>query len=142
MRQIRTELPETGDVEGWNRFLLLDQILDVDSGQSEESHAVVSKRFLSRLHWHGLVPQHVRWLDRDSIHRLSDAVRPWTSEPVDYVSLLTKLEQKETETTALTEKEIVDAFQTLRFAQDNEASEIATALNTHYRNANIRIAPM
>ncbi len=139
IERVRSELPETGDADGWKRFLLLDEIDDATSIDVDNRN-LVAKRFLSRLQWHGLHPAHQQWLDRPSIHQLTDALRPWVSEAVDFAALLTQLERKETEPTMLAEREIADIFQTLRFSETAEAVALADAINTYYRNANVRIA--
>ncbi len=138
--QVRAELDETGDVTGWDQFLLLNEIVDAASSDQVVDRNLVAKRLLSRLQWHGLDPRHVEWLKRDSIAQLTQAVRPWASEAVDYAALLNQLERREADAMAYTDREICDVFQTLRFAENQETVSIADALNTHYRNANVRIA--
>jgi hypothetical protein len=138
--QIRAELDETGDAAGWDLFLLLDEIIAASTSDQNVDRNLVAKRFLSRLQWHGLDPLHIAWLERDSITQLSDAVRPWASEAVDYAALLHQLERREADALAYTDREICDVFQTLRFAENRETVAVADALNTHYRNANVRIA--
>ena len=140
VQRLRLELPETGDAEGWNRFLLLQEIEDAASIGDVEQRSIVAKRFMSRLQWHGLDPAHCMWLARSSINDLSDAVRPWTADAIDFAALLSRLEQKESQPTMLAEREITDAYQTLRFSQDPDAIALADAMNAHYRNANVRIA--
>ena len=146
VRRIRGELPETGDREGWGRYLMLDEIVEAsklgaNSAESRlEQRSLLAQRFLSRIRWHGLAPTHREWLRRDSIRQLADALRPWSWTPVDYARLLDQLERRESDYIDLAAIDIADAVQTLRFAETEEARRVADAIDTYYRNANVRVA--
>jgi hypothetical protein len=51
-----------------------------------------------------------------------------------------QIERQETDAIDLAAIEIADAVQTLRFAESADAVRVANAINTHYRNANVRLA--
>ncbi len=137
---VRRELAETGDERGWERYLLLDELVGSSAPAALDQRRITTQRFLSRLSWHGLDPQHVRWLDRESITRLSSLVRPWASQAVDYASLMTQIERQEDNTIDLAAIDIANAVQSLRFAENPRVVRVAEALNTHYRNANLRVS--
>ncbi len=138
--QVRAILSETGDAEGWNRFLLLDPLESAATGASREDRAMLAKRFLARLRWHGLHPDHREWLRGDKIEQLAIAIRPWTRGAVDYASLLNQLEHQESNEIDTVSLEIAEAVQTLRHSDNPIAVKVASAIDTHYRNANIRLA--
>ncbi|TWU37207.1 hypothetical protein [Novipirellula artificiosorum] len=138
--QVRQLLPETNDLEGWNQYLLLDKIERTSQGLPGEDRALLAKRFLSRLRWHGLHPEHREWLDNDAVEQLAAAVRPWTRSVIDYASLLNQIEHQESNEIDTVSVEIAEAVQTLQHAESPQAVAVASAIDTYYRNANIRIA--
>ncbi|WP_345685323.1 hypothetical protein [Novipirellula caenicola] len=137
---VRQILDETGDAEGWARFLLLDAIENAATGSSNEDRAMLAKRFLARLRWHGLHPEHREWLANDAVEQLAVAVRPWTRGAVDYASLLNQIEHQESNEIDTVSLEIAEAVQTLRHADNPVAVQVAAAIDSHYRNANVRLA--
>ena len=140
LEQLRRELVETQDVSGWTRYLMLDQLDAVAREGQFEQRQIAAQRFLSRLDWHRLKPEHVLWLDRPAVDRVTELVRPWARSAVDYASLLSQLERQESNAIDLAAIDISGAIQSLRFADSRDAVRVASALNTHYRNANIRTA--
>jgi hypothetical protein len=137
---VRDDLPATGDPAGWTRFLLLDEI-DAAAGRADrQTQTLLAQRLLSRLDWHGIDAGQAEWLRRDSVRSLASAVRPWAQDAVDYANLLGQIERQESDAVDLGAITIADAVQTLRFAENEKAVEIASAIDTHYRNANVRIA--
>lgn len=145
VQNVRSELYQTGDEAGWAAYLLLDEVENAATAKyrdvaKREERSIVAQRLLSRLSWHALQEVHLRWLDRDSVRELAAAVRPWARGAVDYADLLGQIERQEADAIDLAAIEIADAVQTLRFADNPHAVEIADALGAYYRNANVRMA--
>jgi hypothetical protein len=137
---VRADLEDTGDAGGWTQYLLLDDVVAaIDRGDIDE-RTILAQRFLSRMDWHGLDPEQRRWLTRDSVVQLSSVIRPWAQDAVDYANLMSHIERQESDAIDLAAIDIAGAFQTLRFAENAKAVEIADAIDTHYRNANVRLA--
>lgn len=145
VQDVRSELYQTGDEAGWTAYLLLDEVEDAATAKyrdvaKREERSIVAQRLLSRLSWHALQEVHLQWLDRASVRELAAVVRPWARGAVDYADLLGQIERQEADAIDLAAIEIADAVQTLRFADNPHAVEIADALATYYRNANVRMA--
>ena len=140
VEQVRIDLEQTGDVAGWNLFLMLDEIQKAAKRSDPEPRAVLAQRFLSRLKWHQLNDEQLRWLQRESVTELAAAIRPWTQKAIDYADLMVQIEQQEANAIDLAAIDIASAAQTLRFAESPEAVEVATGIDTYYRNANVRVA--
>lgn len=145
VQNVRSDLHQTGDEAGWTAYLLLDEVENAATAKyrdvaKREERSIVAQRLLSRLSWHALQEVHLRWLDRDSVRELAAAVRPWARGAVDYADLLGQIERQEADAIDLAAIEIADAVQTLRFADNPYAVEIADALSAYYRNANVRMA--
>jgi hypothetical protein len=140
VEMVRADLGDTGDPEGWTQYLLLDEIESASRLGDIEQRTILAQRFLSRLAWHGLDPEHQRWLKREAITQLAAAVLPWARRAVDYANLISQIERQESDAIDLAAIQIADAVQTLRFAESPQATSVADAINTYYRNANVRLA--
>ena len=138
--QVRSELEETGDQTGWHSFLLLDDLRRAADDQQSQTRAESACRFLARLEHPSLHRSHEQWINRSSVSALADAVRPWTSRAIDYASLLSDIEQQESASLDSSASEIAAAVATLRFAENEKLIKVARAIETHYRNANLRVA--
>jgi hypothetical protein len=134
------DIASSDDPEGWHEFLMIDEIEAASQDSDAESRRLAAQRFLSRLTWYRLSDEHRTWLDRSSVRNLSLVLRRWAARPLDYSSLLGQIERQESDSIDLGGIDVASAVQTLRFAQSREANRIAESLNTHYRNANIRVA--
>ncbi len=139
---VLAELAETGDLQGWSDFLLIDELVAAasPSSGSPESRSILAQRLLSRLDWHALEGEHLRWLRRDSVMNLAAAIRPWTHAVVDFSELLRQIERQESDAIDLAAIDIASAVQALRYSENVEASAVAKSLDVHYRNANVRFA--
>lgn len=142
---LKADLDETGDSAGWSEFLLLKKINDAAVGkhhdpQTKSERAILAQRLLSRLDWHALEAEHLRWLRRDSVMNLASAVRSWNTPETDYAELLRQIERQESDAIDLAGIDIAGAVQSLRFSNESAAEKLASALDTHYRNANVRLA--
>jgi hypothetical protein len=71
---------------------------------------------------------------------LASNLSAWGREPVDYRQLLSDLEQLESDPITRTSNSIAQAVQVLRLSSDDHQLRVATAINDHYRNANIRLS--
>lgn len=136
---VEHDIQSSGDQQGWNDYLLMDEIEDAENRPSDQ-RAILAQRFLSRLTWHGLDPEHQQWLSRPSVVALSEAIQPWAHDAVDYANLLSQIERQESNAIDLVAIDIASAVQTLRFAESEQAVKVADAINTYYRNANVRMA--
>lgn len=138
--ELRDEANASDDADGWFRFLMIDELAETNRSSDLAARRITAQRFLSRMSWHRLSESQVAWLDRPSIRNLSISLRRWAAQPLDYSGLLAQIERQESDAIDLGGIDVASAVQTLRFAESREANRIADALNTHYRNANIRVA--
>jgi hypothetical protein len=140
VEQVRNDLIATGDVAGWNTFLMLDEIMEHGRGDNLAARALLAQRLMSRVEWHSLGKEQSEWLQRASIEGLVAVIRPWAHTNIDYAELLSQLERQESNAIDLAAVEIASAAQTLRFAESPAAVKVSDEINTHYRNANVRFA--
>lgn len=137
---VAAEIATTSDADGWHDFLLLDELAAASGSDDPAKSWLVAQRFLSRLNWPGLSDSQIEWLQQEAIAELAASIRGWAIAPVDYAALLGQLERQESDAIDLGGIDVARAAQSLRFASSSEAQQLASTLNTHYRNANLRVA--
>lgn len=140
IQHVERDVAASEDPEGWQRYLLLEELAKANYSDDQTERRMAAQRFLSRLSWYGLTPTQQAWIKRDSVEALQWAVRRWAVAPVDYAALLGQLERQESDAIDLGAIDVARAVQSLRFASSREAVELADAIDTYYRNANIRLA--
>ena len=138
--QLRERAGQTGDPEGWARYLLLDEIESAATTPNAEVRRILAQRILSRVEWSGLSDSHREWLDHSTLELLTKRIRPWADAPVDYANLLAQLERQESDAVDLGGIAVAEAVQNLRFSDSDQAATVATTINDYYRNANLRMA--
>ena len=141
---IRSDLELTRDAKAWSKFLLLDDVEQLATRASELQHKQEAKqlaqRILGRLDGKQLTDVQANWLSRPSIDDLRITMQQWASTPVNYEVVLRQIEQIELDAVDQVSKQLAEASQNLRFSGKENDRDLATQLDLHYRNANIRVA--
>ncbi|MEM6470877.1 MAG: hypothetical protein AAF802_15060 [Planctomycetota bacterium] len=138
--RLQDSLDSTGDAEGWRVFLLLDELQRSFTSGDDRYRRELTQKFLARLRWPGLTQEHQDWLNGDLVIGVARAVRPWACGAVDYSALLHQIEKTESNAIDLVTAEIAQAMVSLQYAKHEEARKLAAAIDTHYRNANVRFS--
>ncbi|MEL6104792.1 MAG: hypothetical protein AAFU85_02090 [Planctomycetota bacterium] len=137
---VEAEFEATGDAEGWYRFLAINQLRHAFTSGDDAAKSEAAQLFLTRLKWPNLTQEHQDWLRTEPFQRLADVARPWASRAIDYASLLHQIERAESNAIDLVTTEIAESMRALSFASHPRAKQLATNLEMHYRNANLRLA--
>ncbi len=140
--RINAKLPSSGDAEGWRNYLKLNELnawSSDDRNVWEEGNALAIN-VLSRLRWERLNETQRKFMDQPEFNELAMQLTAWARQPVDYRQLLTDLELLEEDPTNRVRYSLASSVQVLRLADEKNQQAVATALNDHYRNANIRLA--
>ena len=137
---LASEFATTGDGDGWRRFLAIDQLSQAFTSGDDSAKSDAAQLYLSRLDWTTLTAEQKEWLNGPAFQRLADAARPWASSAIDYASLLHQIERAESNAIDLVTSEIAESMRALRYASHPRAQQLASNLDMHYRNANLRLA--
>ena len=139
---LERELAKTGDLENWKTYLMLDRIRSIAQQglDGTESQVETARTFLSRVMLNNVRESQKRILTSPEVGQLADLLHPLTIGPVDYLQLLNDIETLEADPTHRCSRSLSEAMQCLRFSEHPAQSAISQAINSHYRNANIRIA--
>jgi hypothetical protein len=138
----RNSLSATDDQEGWNRYLMLDRVEDLAKGRigSKDEQVHIARQFLTRVTATRVSSVQLKVLRSAPVHRLADQVHPLTISPVDYRKLIMDIEMVECNPVHRSSISLADSIMSLRFSEHPELGAVASAINNHYRNANIRIS--
>ena len=141
---VQSALTNVSDREGWQEFLLLDDLQSVIGSTSgvefTEKRKVLAQRFLTRIENMELSDAQIQLLTTPSIVDLTSALRSWATSDVDYLRLLNQIEQHEIDSLDQGSLDLADSLQDLRFSDKPADERIAQKLDLHYRNANVRVA--
>ncbi|TWU02730.1 hypothetical protein [Stieleria varia] len=137
---LRRELGDSAAAQQWGQYLLLSQIIDAANSEDPNDRVAVARQLISRVEQSQLSPEQKSFLSGPAIAKLADSVRPWSIVPIDYAALLNQLERTEANSIDLVSTDVADAIQSIRFADSESASNVASVIDTHYRNANVRLA--
>lgn len=140
VHKLRQQVAETGDPQGWTRFLLLDEIEQAADTTDADARRIIAQRLLSRVAWPGLNERHKQWLDDSNLYLLTNRIRSWADSPVDYAALLAQIERQESDALDMGGIDVATAVQNLRFSESEPTAAVAAAINDYYRNANLRMA--
>jgi hypothetical protein len=142
LQEAKQALVSTEDTAGWHTYLMLDRIEDLAKGRisSKDEQIAIARNFLHRVTSTRVTPEQYKLLRSAPIHRLADQVHPMTVKPVDYRKLVLDIETIESHPIHRCSADIADAVESLRFSEHPEIGAVAWAINTHYRNANVRMS--
>ena len=139
---IEAELPRTGDVGTWREYLMLESL----RGElAQPSHVAASLRglareLLHRLHSTQLSEAQASFLHRPVFQKAAAELRMLATAPADLPQVLRAIEAYELEERASAASELADVYDRLRWSADPHVAHLAEAINTYYRNANVRVA--
>lgn len=139
---LEESLTRIGDSANWKRYLMLDALVELSQRgtASNEERVRVAREFLTRVMDVRLSATQQQLLRSTEIQQLAEILHPLAIGPVDYIQLLEDVETLESDPTHRCSKSLSEAMQCLRFSEIQEQSAIGQAIESHYRNANIRIA--
>jgi len=125
---------------GWREYLLLGALQGVGSGGDDARHgrAQLAQRVLNRMQANNLTDEQRQFVSTAPMAELASRLRTWASEPVDVQRLLEDLERYEL--TGLPSDARALSRDRLALAATGSQLTITQRLETHYRNANLRIA--
>jgi hypothetical protein len=142
LTQLQVELTRTSDAAGWSKYLMLDELQAMIDGQPEAMALAgqTAQVVLGRITSINVSETQRRFLDSGSVRELVDSIHPLAISPVNYARLLADLEMVEADAEHRSFQTLVDAMQSLRFAEDVSQVALSSAIDIYYRNANVRIA--
>lgn len=142
LRQAQVELARTRDASAWQKYLLLHQLQELCSTGAEVSPAErkLARDILYRYHSTQLSTEQADLLEQPALRNFASQLEAWAAEPVDLLALATSLENYETDKGNAHAIAAAEMYDLLRWSSEAETSDLANAINSYYRNANVRVA--
>ena len=140
--QVQSATQATGDVAGWEEYLLMDDLRRLAAGSDLDVQLAThtAQVLLSRITSINVSKTQRLFLDSASVRSLAESVQPLAIAPVDYGALLADIERLEEDAEHRSRLSLITAMQSLRFADNAKQVAISQAIDTYYRNANVRMA--
>lgn len=137
---VEQKLATLGQRDAWRTYLLLDDLRYAD-GQPLDTgvRRELATDVLLRMNASMLTREQIQLMQGDEFQAMAAVLRKWATEPVDYRRLTHTLEQYEREPARVTAHSLAADINRLRWTEA-PTSELSSLLDSHYRNANIRIA--
>ena len=142
VKALDSKLLKTDRNGGWREYLLLGeaQRCFVDGAIADTAACrALAKRILLRLEPVALSASQRRFLEQPEVVDFVSGLKPLAIEPLDYFWLLRAIEKHEHAPSAGTGLHIAAAAQTLRWSSCPATVELGQRIDTHYRNANVRV---
>ncbi len=144
LSEVRATLGDAEQAAAWRDYLLLDELSAALAGPDGQpaygADYSTAQKALARLNSRRLSPQQRKFLQTPPLARLSLELRRLTAEPVDARQLLEQLEQFESTGQPSHARLVSASLAHLSVSSRPESAVLARQLETHYRNANVRVA--
>ncbi len=125
----------------WREYLELAQLKSAASdGASLDLRREVARRTISRLNSPKLSREQRKFIADGPLAKLKVELQTWLATDFDGDKLLTHLEELEYSGRSSDAAVVVTSYRNLLALQGDSARELASHLDTHYRNANLRVA--
>jgi len=128
--------------KSWRSFLGLDELEQLCGGDlvlNVRARRTVSRKFLRRIQSPSLREQQKQYLKRLAVETLAEQMKTWADEPIRHQVLLRRLERFELHNDGLSAKHLARSLAAVKWSL-SDAQELNKAIDTHYRNSNLRIA--
>jgi len=142
LANVDVAIRKTGDAASWSQYLMLTQLNQLASGTitGRQDQVDLVRQFLGRVTDLRVNAVQRTVLASSEVRKLADQVHPLSIGPVDYRKLVDDIETLESDPVHRCSISLADATQSLRFSENPDQAAVATAINAHYRNANLRLA--
>ena len=124
----------------WRNFLLVDRLrLLTSEVASPEARCAAARRVLDRLDSPRLTSGQRRFIAQEPVASLRAALAGWAAEPVAPARLLADVERYERSGLPSDATSVANDLRGLKWSDAGGAARVSEQLDTHYRNANLRV---
>ncbi len=127
----------------WKNYLMLDDlqsIIDAKEQVPSDESRQIARQVLSRISPHTANEAQRKVLSDPVLHELAEQLRFWAVEPVDVRAVIAGVEQYEITGLPSDARRVMASQRQLTWSAAEEDHQLADSLDSHYRNANVRIA--
>lgn len=134
------ELGTASLADDWRRYLLLDELRLVLEAGDTTQQGPLARMILARMESSQLSDKQVAFLRHPYFGDLSQALRSYAMEPIDYARVMDDMELYEETRSTVSATQLARYYQIIRWSTVPEVKHLADTVNAHYRNANLRVA--
>ena len=141
LEDVETHVRQHPFQTAWRNYLMLEELERVVSETWISDPVLrreIARTVLRRINADDLSDEQHSFLDHQAVRDLTNQLSSWADHTVDITRLLNSIEQYEETRSASVAKPIIDEINSLAFCHNGCGEGLRTALNKHYRNANIR----
>ncbi len=143
LAQIDAMTRKAGSGTAWREFLQLEKLKQLDRDDPEQTvleRRQLARTVLDRLSSSQLSRAQKKFIQEGPLADLRKSLRCWAAEDVSAQRLLVDLEQYERTLLPTDARRVAEDFRGLSWSSTAEAQKLSEHVDTHYRNANLRIA--
>ncbi len=142
LHAIDIQLRQLDHADSWREYLLIDKGTQVfvNPNSTDEQRQDLAHTILDNLTSPVLTLKQQEYFQQPLFVQFVTQLRHWASPPMDYPSLLTKLEEYEDAGNDENAYSVSQGCRSLLWAHDAGAQKLGKKIDTHYRNANFRVA--
>ena len=128
--------------DAWVHYLAIDQIRKVvgTGGISGERHCEIAQLALERIESNNLTPSQRAFLSSPTVSRLKQELQYWLARSLDHEEFLARLERFEQTPNAEDATYLTHFSRSLHLTSDANSHDLGQRIDTHWRNANFRVA--
>ncbi len=142
VQQAQEELASTRDLVAWRKYLMLDKLQELCATGDEVTPAErkLARDILYRFHSTQLSSEQAKLFEKPGLQQFARQLAAWSAEPVDLLTLGTAVEKYEGDEESVNANNVAVMYDVLRWSADEPTAKLAEAVNSYYRNANVRVA--
>ena len=140
---LEAQLQDDQNGGAWRDYLMLTKVhryAQPNTAVAAERRQKLAREVLWRMNSTLLSGDQQKLMREEPFARLGAALQTWATTPVDYLKLVDDLERFETHGRPSDGRHLAETYQRLKWAPAPAANSLARQLDSHYRNANIRVA--
>ena len=129
--------------DGWRNYLLLDDLqslIDAHETMPTDESRQLARQVLLRISPRTASDAQKKLLSDPVLRELAEQLRPWAVEPVDVRMAIAEVERYEISGLPTDARRVMAAQRQLSWSPNEDDHQLAESLDSHYRNANVRIA--
>lgn len=126
----------------WVEYLMLPEFKrSLETRPADETQQkLIARQVLSRIYSPALKPEQASFIGQVMSPFVIETLKAQASEEVDYEQLLKRLEQYESQPSSFAGHYFNDQYQNLLWSNDPANKPLVSQIETHYRNANVRLS--
>ncbi len=135
-------LTEQSNGATWHGYLMVDRLKKIASETwvtNPETRREAAREVLKRMAPSTLTPEQRTFLEQEKMVTFREEMKRWAIQPIDLPLLVYTLEQFEEVHSASLAEEIREQVHSLGYSPHAAAKPLAATIESHYRNANLRL---